>query len=119
MFVVTFLVLFTNYFSANCKDTTTDDDDAVDCNISSHMCKPSGLSVINTLDNVTSVVECKAKCQEDEKCNFVTFTKFRRTPMCYLLSECQDKVCISFMFCQNIIYTKELNQQLYNLAATL
>ena len=109
MFVVTLLLLLANYFSANCKDAAPEEDEAEDCDITSHVCKPSGLSVIKTFDNVTTNLECKAKCQQDANCNFVTFTNFRSTPKCYLLSECQDKVCISFMFCQNIILFKRFN----------
>ena len=63
-----------------------------ECEFSSFLCKPSGLAVVKTLMNISSVSECQKTCQRSKNCNFVTFTNFRNIATCHLLSSCQDKV---------------------------
>ena len=63
-----------------------------ECEFSSHLCKPSGLAVVKTLMNISSVSGCQKTCQRSKNCNFVTFTNFRNIATCHLLSSCEDKV---------------------------
>ena len=62
------------------------------CVFNSFLCKPSGLAVVKTLMNISSVSECQETCQGNKNCNFVTFTNFRNIATCHLLSSCEDKV---------------------------
>ena len=64
------------------------------CVFNSFLCKPSGLAVVKTLMNISSVSECQETCQGNKNCNFVTFTNFRNIATCHLLSSCEDKVCV-------------------------
>ena len=63
-----------------------------ECEFSSYLCKPSGLAVVKTLMNISSVTACQKTCQRSKNCNFVTFTNFRNIATCHLLSSCEDKV---------------------------
>ena len=63
-----------------------------ECEFSSYLCKPSGLAVVKTLMNISSVSGCQKTCQRSKNCNFVTFTNFRNIATCHLLSSCEDKV---------------------------
>ena len=36
--------------------------------------------------------ECGGKCEEEEDCQFITFTNFRNIGVCHLLRDCQEKV---------------------------
>ena len=39
--------------------------------------------------------ECRGKCEEEEDCQFITFTNFRNIGVCYLLRDCQEKVNVN------------------------
>ena len=69
-----------------------------DCQLSSHLCKPSSLSLVKTVMNIASVTGCQELCAKDEskKCKFVTFTNFRNIATCHLLAHCDDKVGTTF-----------------------
>ena len=52
----------------------------------------SGISVIVTLMNTSSVGDCEKACAATKDCNFLTFTNFRNIATCHLLSQCEEKV---------------------------
>ena len=73
-------------------DKSLNDEESKSCNLTSHVCKPSGLSVISTLTNISSVAQCQTSCSENKECKFSTWTNFRHVATCHLLSHCTDKV---------------------------
>ena len=77
-----------------------------DCQLSSHLCKPSSLSLVKTVMNIASVTGCQELCAKDEskKCKFVTFTNFRNIATCHLLAHCDDKVGTSFTSTTTYLY---------------
>ena len=85
--------------------------EASDCRMSSHLCKPSSLSLVKTVMNIASVTGCQELCAKDEskKCKFVTFTNFRNIATCHLLSHCDDKVRTTFYIYNNIFIFSSLH----------
>ena len=70
------------------------------CKFSTHLCKPSSLSLVKTVINITSITGCQNMCAKEKspKCKFVTLTNFRNITSCHLLTNCDDKVltlCLS------------------------
>ena len=70
------------------------------CKFSTHLCKPSSLSLVKTVINITSITGCQNLCAKEKspKCKFVTLTNFRNITSCHLLTNCDDKVltlCLS------------------------
>ena len=62
------------------------------CDLEDLVCNPVGLGVIESFTNITSIQDCKRKCVSHDNCNFTTYSLFRGTPKCSLLSSCDVKV---------------------------
>ena len=82
-------------------DKLLNDEESKSCNLTSHVCKPSGLSVISTLMNISSVTQCQSSCSQHPDCKFSTWTNFRAVATCHLLSHCTDKVWYDFEMMSN------------------
>jgi len=87
--------------AANTTATKQNEDNEVKCRMLSHLCKPSGISVVRTLMNTSTVGDCQKSCNATKDCNFLTFTNFRNIATCHLLSQCEEKLppCYSHEHC--------------------
>ena len=105
MFSIRFMTIFVGSQHVLCKEIPEKPEPISaeppsECDFSSFLCKPSGLAVVKTLMNISSVTECQKTCQKSKICNFVTFTNFRNIATCHLLSSCEDKVWALFIQCK-------------------
>ena len=89
------------------------------CKFSTHLCKPSSLSLVKTVINITSITGCQNMCAKEKspKCKFVTLTNFRNITSCHLLTNCDDKVLTLCLSSTSNQYYRVLQNNWQTLAA--
>ena len=66
----------------------------MNCTLTDYFCNPSAADLLEKIEDreVRSAKECHDLCMDEEGCKFFTFLKFRGTPSCYILKNCNEKV---------------------------
>jgi hypothetical protein len=64
------------------------------CTFQEYFCSPTADDLIDKKEDdvVTTAEDCSQRCIDDKDCEFFTFFKFRRTPACFALKSCKERV---------------------------
>ena len=63
------------------------------CTFREFFCNPTADDLLYKIEeSVTTAEECNAACKKNKSCKFFTFFNIRRSPSCFLLRGCQEKM---------------------------
>ena len=70
----------------------------MNCTLTDYFCNPSASDLVEKIEDkeVHSAKECHDICMDEEGCKFFTFLKFRGSPACFILKNCNEKVNLIF-----------------------
>ena len=70
----------------------------MNCTLMDYFCNPSAADLVEKIEDkeVHSAKECHDICMDEEGCKFFTFLKFRGSPACFILKNCNEKVNLIF-----------------------
>ena len=63
------------------------------CTFTDFFCNPTADDLIYKMEEtIATAKECSDTCQKDKTCKFFTFFNFRRSPACFALKTCKEKM---------------------------
>ena len=80
--------------------TTTLEDSPIACSENNVACIAHSHNLVEYVGDIADVDECRQLCNDEQKCQYLTYYDSTSSPYsedCYLLSDCDDRVCFGFI----------------------